>query len=353
MEHVINSFIDQTANIDCKGFFDSKVLGILPKLHRKIIGFQINGIGNGHITQAKTLYDILIRHYDIPVVLMYGRSDTNGIYFHESEIIYISVVSTPKSISKLEIIPIVADLFSVKPTIVYEKTHSVNIWVNLFVLDLGNFRTRQLCIASQFSSDYIKIIASLFLSIQMGNITPISILRKSSITSCTLPPLIDTANITIKPVSKRVLCYSVSGEDFPHMLHRIATKYTEYTFYYFLDYHLSYSLPDNVRIQSTSREAFRSSLQSASAVLCTSGNELIQECVFFGIPVASMPCSMMQEEQVENYTYYKNKKWCQSLTGQLDLDNLLKKDVSNQQEEIKKLLDGRESAVLEMIESSC
>ena len=37
---------------------------------KKIIGFQINGVGNGHITQAITIYNILIKYFEIPVVVI-------------------------------------------------------------------------------------------------------------------------------------------------------------------------------------------------------------------------------------------------------------------------------------------
>ena len=31
----------------------------------QILGFQINGIGNGHLTQSKTVYDVLIKKYKL------------------------------------------------------------------------------------------------------------------------------------------------------------------------------------------------------------------------------------------------------------------------------------------------
>ena len=56
--------------------------------------------------------------------------------------------------------------------------------------------------------------------------------------------------------------------------------------------------------------------------LCTSGNELIQECVYNYIPVASMPCSKKQFEQMHNYKKYLSKNYIKSMY-QLDLKILL------------------------------
>ena len=39
---------------------------------------QINGVGNGHIKQAKTVYDILIKKYEIPIVIIYKKK-TNSV----------------------------------------------------------------------------------------------------------------------------------------------------------------------------------------------------------------------------------------------------------------------------------
>ena len=48
----------------------------------QILGFQINGIGNGHLTQALTVYKVLVKKYKIPVVIIYGRNEGYDIYFH-------------------------------------------------------------------------------------------------------------------------------------------------------------------------------------------------------------------------------------------------------------------------------
>ena len=43
--------------------------------YTKVIGFQVCGVGNGHITQSKVVYNILIKKYKIPLVIIYGRND--------------------------------------------------------------------------------------------------------------------------------------------------------------------------------------------------------------------------------------------------------------------------------------
>ena len=37
------------------------------------IAFMINGIGNGHLTQAKTTYNILKKSCHIPLVIIFGH----------------------------------------------------------------------------------------------------------------------------------------------------------------------------------------------------------------------------------------------------------------------------------------
>ena len=44
------------------------------------IGFFICGIGNGHITQAETVYKILLSYnYKIPVIIIYGDVKRDSI----------------------------------------------------------------------------------------------------------------------------------------------------------------------------------------------------------------------------------------------------------------------------------
>ena len=64
---------------------------------KQILGFQINGIGNGHLTQAETVYDILIKKYTIPVVIIYGKKDGYDSIFYQSKVIYHKFNSTNES----------------------------------------------------------------------------------------------------------------------------------------------------------------------------------------------------------------------------------------------------------------
>ena len=169
------------------------------------------------------------------------------------------------------------------------------------------------------------------------------------LTSRTLPPLIDTSALIWKPEPKRILCYSVSGEAFPRTLRRIARRHPDYVFEYFLNYTHSCRVPDNVRVHPTCKTVFKEHQQNAAAVLCTSGHELIQECVYMGLPVASMACDEAHEEQVENGQYYTTKGWCQAMTDDLDLANLVKIDVTKPRAEMVSLVEGSEAKVLKLI----
>ena len=351
MEHVAQTLVEQMYSFDFGGAFNSKVLGNLAHANqKKVFGFQINGIGNGHLTQAKTVYDILIEHYAIPVVLVYGRSDTNGVRFDASEVAYLPYASTPESTNDGDVLAIAADFISIKPTRTYEEAHQVNFWMNFFVADLGNFRTAQLVIANQFSTSKLKVLAPLYCAQYAGVGRFVSVAKPSMLTPNVLPPLIDTNALLWKPEPKRILCYSVSGEAFPRTLRRIARRHPGYRFDYFLNYAHSSRVPSNVRVHPTSKGSFKEHQEKAAAVLCTSGHELIQECVFMGLPVASMACDEAQEEQVDNCEYYTTKGWCRAMTDELDLADLVKSDVTSSQAEMASLVEGSEAKILKLIE---
>lgn len=351
MDHIAQSLFNQMRSFDVGGAINSNILGNVAHANKKkVIGFQICGIGNGHLTQAKTMYDILVKHYEIPVVLVYGKKNTNGIRFDASTIFFVPVVSTPESVSNGDVLVTAADYIALRSTRAYEESHNVNLWLNFLVSDICNFRTKQIVIASQFSTKIIHFLMLMCTLEYTSNSKIVSILKPSMLTECVFPPLIDTSTLVWKPEPNRVLCYSVSGEYFPRSLGRIARRHPEYVFDYFLNYTHSYKMPSNVRVHPTSKGVFQKHQQKASAILCTSGNELIQECVLLGIPVASMPCADTQQEQGENLEYYTKKGWCRKMTDQLDITKLVESDVSEQQDEMVKLVEGREEAALKLIE---
>lgn len=350
---LVYSITEQIVTFDFLNAFHSKVLGTTAHANKKkTIGFQINGIGNGHLTQAKTLYDILINHYEIPVVLVYGRENTNGIRFDASEIIYRPFSSTPESTNNGDVIAMLTDLISSKHTFKYEESHQINFWVNLLVADMGNFRTTQLVVANQFSTENLKMAVPIFFSQSTCNTKFVSIMKPSMITPHIIPPLINTSEMSqrTKVEPRRILCYSVSGEEFPRTLQFLARKYKDFTFDYFLNYTHPYHMSANIQVHPTSKITFQEYQRKAAAVLCTSGHELIQECLYMGIPVASIPCSSSQEEQVENFAYYTGRGWSVPMTNELDLKELVERNVSTQQKEFRTLIDGREAKVLELIE---
>jgi hypothetical protein len=350
----MDAIIDQISTINIENTYSaiqSKTFG-LPKPKTKIIGLQINGFGNGHLTQGKVIYDVLIKHYDIPIVVVYGRNDTNGIMFKQSQIIFEPTCSTNTSVNDGDILPLFTDFISVKKTKIYEANYQINYWINLFVSDYGNFRTHQLAIANQFSTTNAKLLIPIYAMSTFAYITYVSMLRPSILTDKVMPPLISLAPFDPKrPISSTtILCYSVSGDDFPKTIEFLSRFYPKYTFHLFLNYNPSISFPTNVIIHPTSTSEFQTYMKQAAAVLCTTGHELILECVFHGIPVASMPCSEAQEEQVENFHYYTKQEWCVPLDIDTDIETLICRDVSLYQKCIKACIENRDERILKLIE---
>ena len=82
-------------------------------LKKYICGFQVNGIGNGHLTQAKTIYTILIKKYKIPIVIIYGRNNGYDNVFFQSKVVYHDSFTTQESINDMKIIPVLKDIFNI------------------------------------------------------------------------------------------------------------------------------------------------------------------------------------------------------------------------------------------------
>ena len=77
----------------------------------KTIGLVVNGVGNGHITQAKTVYDILLKKYKIPIVVIWGRDDGCDSLFKNSHVAYHKMFSNPESISQMNKSKAIKDFF--------------------------------------------------------------------------------------------------------------------------------------------------------------------------------------------------------------------------------------------------
>lgn len=329
--------------------YKKTLLRRLPYLKKQILGFQINGIGIGHLTQAQTVYDILIKKYKIPLVIIYGRNDGYDSIFYQSKVVYYQLNSTNESTNNMNIKKMTEDLLMLKPTLKYENKYGINKWFNFFISDFLNYRTKQICIAPQFSLNNIKISIILKLSKLLCHNEIISIHTPSPHTKHIVPPLINQEFINRDIDKKTILAYSVSGNNFPKTLMKISKKYPDYKFKYFTNTKIKSKLSKNITIYKPDKINFKKYLSICGAVLCTSGNELILECVLNKIPNATMPCSNQQFEQVHNCKkYVDNLKYSQLLSKSLDLESLVNKNMRNSHLQLMECLENRDEKILNL-----
>ena len=83
--------------------------------------------------------------------------------------------------------------------------------------------------------------------------------------------------------------------------------------------------------------------------MCTSGNQLIQEAVYYGVPVASCPCSLKHLEQVYNHQRYLEINWIENLNHSLDLKKLINKNMTTFQSRLKMSVVNRDKKVIDLL----
>ena len=127
------------------------------------IGLLIQGVGNGHITQANTIYDILIKNgYLIPIVILYGPKNKNLNFINnQSKIIYkkqiIDEELQANSESLKTLFLSLYEVFKSKEYIyLYEKKYNLNLWINFFA-PVFFTKIPMLVISSQFNIEDYKI----------------------------------------------------------------------------------------------------------------------------------------------------------------------------------------------------
>ena len=316
----------------------------------QILGFQVNGIGNGHLTQAETVYKVLIKNYKIPIVIIYGRTDGYCNIFPESKVIYHKIESTQESINNMNLWKAIKDIILIKPTRKFENEHGINKWFNFYVSDFFNFRTKQICIANHFSVDNIINDLLMIISKLLSNVTCVSVHLPSKHCKYTIPPLINLEKIKRKNVNKQLLlAYSVSGQDFPKRLNYIAKKNPSYQFKFFTNTKIEEKLSKNISVYKPDKIHFDKYLQFCGAVLSTSGNQLILECILNEIPCATMPCSIKQFEQVHNLKkYVNNLKYCDYFSNSLDLEYLVNKNMKESSLNLTDSLKNRDEKILKL-----
>jgi hypothetical protein len=247
----------------------------------------------------------------------------------------------------------IKDFIMTKPTKKYETENNINLWLNFFVSDLFNFRTKQLCLANQFSINNYNINFIVFMSKLLSNVTPISIGGKNFYSKYSIPPLTKFNNIDRTNIQNNlILVYSTSGRDFPNTLFKIANKNKDYKFKFFSDKKYNKQLYDNIEFFKPSKKKFNYFITKCSCVLSTAGNELTLECVYNNIPIAIMPCSNTQFEQVYNITkYVEELKYAKLMNENLNLDELKNNNIKLQRKNLHKLIQNREKIIIDLIEN--
>ena len=320
----------------------------------KVLGFNVNGIGNGHITQAKMIYKCFMKYnIQVPIVVIYGRKQCIEItnMFPLATLIFKKTQTTNESMNNNNILKLTYDLFSNKKTLQFEKSHGINTWINFFAVDLFNTSTStKIQVSSQICLPNIelKILKLLF---RLNSQKLVSLVDNPSFVDHSIPSLISTDNISRKRINnKLILAYSVSGTDFHKTLKQIASNNPKYIFHYFTNSDVRVTLPKNCHLYKPSGE-FKQFLKICGGVLCTSGNELIQECCYNEIPVATMPCSSKQYEQVYNCNLYVNKlKFASKMSSDMNLNSFVSKNNKSICNEFKQKLRNQDNAILKILE---
>ena len=319
-------------------------------IKKKVIGFQVCGIGNGHLTQSQTVYNILITKYDITLVIVYGRESGFTDNFPKSQVIYRKLYTDKDSISKMNRLKVLQDFFTMRNTIKYEQEYGINLWFNFLVTDILNFRTKQIQIANQIMLNSIDV----YLIFSMNNLLTysylVTMIGSNHFTDFEIPPLIDIKKIDRNNIEKNmVLCYSVSGKKFPKTLIKIANKNPDYTFHYFLNYELNMEMPKNIILHEQNKPEFKKYLSKAELVLSTAGNQLPQECMFNKITLAIMPCDRIHIEQVSNINRYCKKfKYASKMNKNLNLEKLKKQNLTVISTNFRKSFDKRHDKILNL-----
>jgi hypothetical protein len=297
------------------------------------------------------VYGVLIERYEIPVVIVYGREGGCDEMFPKSKVVYVKMYLTNEATNDMNIVRTIGDIVMVKPTHRYEKAHGINRWFNFWVADF-QYRTKQVQIASQFSVNDPKMDLVTCTTKILSNMVPVSIHLPSKHTPHTIPPLIDLKSIDRSEVDDTlVLCYSVSGQDFPTRLAVIARAHPDHRFKYFTRTSIITPLPENVVLYKPDKVNFQKFIRTCGTVLCTAGNQLILECVHNKIPHAIMPCSDTQFEQVQNIDkYVRRLRYSEPMTNGIDLDVLIRRDMTASHQDLATTCENRDEKIVRLVD---
>ena len=325
----------------------------------KKIGFLICDVGNGHLTQAITIYNILKNNnFVVPIVISCGLLE-NLEYkkiFYESDYDFEKIWLGEKetnSFSLLAKINFIRSIMKKMDSEKFIKKYQLDMIISFWTPNLRTtFSVPCISISPQFLINNNLNLNLVIRSCQNKQV-PVSVGEKNIYSKYWIPYLIDINPVKkIKTNKKIALAYAVSGIDFQKRLFQIAKNNSDYEIHFFFNTKPFINFPSNVIYHKTSRTEFKKYFAKANCVLCTSGNELIQECIINKIPVATMNCSKKQFEQVENMKKYVYKlKYAEKMENNLNLDLLSKKDLSLSNKHFLKSLENREQKIIKLINS--
>lgn len=324
------------------------------------IAFMINGIGNGHLTQAKTTYNILKKSCHIPLVLIFGhKNDYIKESFPGSNVLIIPTKCREHDIEQLNLLPILNDIagnisFSQQINNL-TKRYKISLWINFFWVSFLETNIPQVIIAEQFSIQN-PMIATLILSLKlMANVKIISLTFDSPFTKYKIPALFNLDKIRFPKddiQGQDIVCYNNSGTYFLNFILHLSQKYPEYNFHYFghqIPNLFSNQKSPNLNFYLCDNNRFNNLFSRCRAILCTSGNQLIQEAVYYGIPIASCPCSLKHLEQVYNHRRYLDINWIEDLNNNLNLTQLINKKMTTFQSRLKMSVVNRDKKVIDLL----
>ena len=226
---------------------------------------------------------------------------------------------------------------------IYRKKYNLSLWISLFFPTLYKWKIPYIDIANQYIIDnwIINFIVKISKSI------PVSILFKNNYSKYYIPPLINNKLLN-KKSNTRKICLAYAGEHFhfEKKIIKIANNNKKWEIKYFARNQTNKNFPKNIKIFKPSKDKFLKYMKLTKCVLCTSGFQLTQECIFNNIPVAIMPCSQQHFEQVFNFNKYtKILKWAVPITSNLNLDKLSKRNINKYTNNLKKLLLNRNQII--------
>jgi hypothetical protein len=323
------------------------------------LAFGVLAVGQGHMTQAKAIYDIVLRNgYSVPIIFcMVSNKNTVvekcNMYFTHSKIEFVKIYANEDDMNSMNLIGnlrFFASMLRPFDTSKYEVKYNIGMWVNFWVPTIHTFNMPAICIAPQFSvKDWrMKNIVRLFKRKQV----PVSIMEENPYSPYVVPSLINLNPITRRRGYKKVcVAYAVSGKDFGKVLEQIATNNPDFEIHFFFGKEKPSKLSPKIVWHATSVHEFKAYMEICCCVLATAGNELVQECAFNGIPVAIMPCSAAQFEQMCNYEKYVNRlRYAEPMTPTMTLKKLANRDVTKVQRDFEKSVEKREDIIVSLIE---